>query len=216
MERLVRARPAMGSTRHVGWYRALDDDLAALRATLQHTLVEAPSAAGVAVAARLGSYWAFSGMGLEGGRWMRRRGPTWRPTGAGRRAERAAVRIESGGPVVQGRVDEGRDQSARASPRRGCYRGRRRTGVLLADGGRGNAVARAGDRDVLGELTDAMRRTAAGSAALDVAVRLVELVNATVTGPDPELVPRYLALTGLPAPKTTCTRRGSPPPTRPA
>ncbi len=56
------------------------------------------------------------------------------------------------------------------------------------------AVARAGEGELLAELAAAVHRTAAGSAALDVAVRHVELVHATIVAPSPELVPRYLAL----------------------
>ena len=107
--RLVCARPALGSARHVGWYGALDDDLAALRATLQHTLVEAPSATGVAVAARLAVYWGFRGMAREGERWMRTAVDACAADPElGRRAERAAVHVDLGTCwTVQGRPAEG-------------------------------------------------------------------------------------------------------------
>jgi len=110
--RLVCARPALGSARHVGWYGALDDDLAALRATLQHTLVEAPSATGVAVAARLAVYWGFRGMAREGERWMRTAVDACAADPElGRRAERAAVHVDLGTCwTVQGRPAEGREQ----------------------------------------------------------------------------------------------------------
>jgi predicted ATPase/DNA-binding SARP family transcriptional activator len=196
IERLVRARPAMGSTRNIGWYRALDDDLAALRATLQHTLVEAPSAAGVALAARLGVYWAFSGMGLEGGRWLRTASDlAATDAGPGRRADRAAVHIDLGGlRYVQGRADEGRAQVRAGIAAAADVTGSDAVLVCTALTVAAGAVARAADREVMGELTAATRRTAAGSAALDVAVRLVELVHATITAPGPGLVPQYLSL----------------------
>jgi predicted ATPase/DNA-binding SARP family transcriptional activator len=196
VERLVRARPALGSARHVGWYGALDDDLAAVRATLQHTLVDDPSATGVATAARLGVYWSFSGMGLEGERWLGSAAEVCAADQAlGRRAERAAVLVDLGGlRFVQGRVADGR-----AQVRAGIAEGSGVTGddaVLLCTSltVAAGAVARAGDADVLAELAAAMHRTAAGSAALDVAVRHVELIDATITAPGPELVAQYLSL----------------------
>jgi predicted ATPase/DNA-binding SARP family transcriptional activator len=196
IERLVRARPLLGSTRHVGWYHALDDDLAALRATLQHTLVDDPSTSGVALAARLGVYWAFSGMGVEGDRWLRTAADACTAdAGLGRPADRAAVHVDLGARLlVQGRVAEGG-----AQVRVGIAEGAGVTGddavlicasLTVAAG----AVARAGDRELLAELAAAMHRTAAGSAALDVAARHVDLIHATIVAPHPDLVAQYLAL----------------------
>ena len=192
----MRARPLLGSTRHVGWYRALDDDLAALRATLQHTLVDDPSASGVALAARLGVYWAFSGMGVEGDRWLRTAADACTADpGLGRPADRAAVHVDLGARLlVQGRVTEGG-----AQVRAGIAEGAGVTGddavlvcasLTVAAG----AVARAGDRELLAELAAAMHRTAAGSAALDVASGTSSLVHATIVEPSPGLVAQYLAL----------------------
>src|SRR4029450_13023314 len=48
----------------------LDDDLAAVRSTLKHTLAERPSALGVGVAARLNFYWFSRGVSLEAARWL--------------------------------------------------------------------------------------------------------------------------------------------------
>jgi hypothetical protein len=48
----------------------LDDDLAALRATLHRTLIERPSWGGVSLAAGLGMYWFYRGMMIEGSRWI--------------------------------------------------------------------------------------------------------------------------------------------------
>ena len=194
--RLVRARPAMGSARHVGWFGALDDDLAALRATLQDTLVVAPSAAGVAVAARLAVYWAFNGMAREGERWLRTAiGGCAADPGLGRPAERAAVHVDIGSCwAVQGHAAAAREQI-----RAGIAEGAGATGddaallcgsLVMASG----ALARGGDGEVLTEVAAAIRRVAAGSAALEVAVRHVELVRTTVSAPHPELVAQYAAL----------------------
>ena len=196
VQRLVHARPAMGSTRNVAWRRALDDDLAALRATLEHTLVDAPSAMGVALAARLGRYWAFSGMALEGERWMQTAADACAADpGLGRRADRATLRVEVGTrKVVRGLVAAGHEQI-----RAGIAEGEGVTGddaVLLCTSlaAAGGMLAHADNGELLAELSAVTRRTAAGSAALDVAVRHVELVHATITKPGLELVPQYVAL----------------------
>jgi hypothetical protein len=70
VEALVRGRPRLGHRDGLEWYARLDDDLAAVRSTLKHTLVERPSALGVAVAGRLNFYWFSRGMSLEAGRWL--------------------------------------------------------------------------------------------------------------------------------------------------
>ena len=196
VQRLVNARPAMGSTRNVAWRRALDDDIAALRATLEDTLVGAPSAMGVALAARLGRYWAFSGMALEGERWMQTAADACAADpGLGRRVDRATLRVEVGTrKVVRGLVAPGREQI-----RAGIAEGEGVTGddaVLLctALAVAGGILARGDDGELLAELSAVTRRTAAGSAALDVAVRHVELAHATITKPGIELVPQYTAL----------------------
>lgn len=69
---LVEAQPRIGASTSRAWYDAVDDDFAALRATLQHTLVDEPSALGVRLASRLGMYWYFRGMNLEQMEWLRR------------------------------------------------------------------------------------------------------------------------------------------------
>ncbi len=109
VERLVRARPPFGSRRRAAWYRALDDDLAALRATLQHTLVDAPSDLGVALCARLGAYWTFAGTAIEGFAWIRAAAAACAADpGLGTPTDRALVRISLGGlTTVQGGPDAG-------------------------------------------------------------------------------------------------------------
>ncbi|MBV9794428.1 MAG: AAA family ATPase [Actinobacteria bacterium] len=66
----VTSRPRIGLTGEAEFHDQLDDDLPALRATLHRTLIEAPSAGGVGLAAGLGRYWFFRGMMLEGSRWV--------------------------------------------------------------------------------------------------------------------------------------------------
>ena len=48
----------------------MDDDLAALRATLHRTLIDRPTWGGPSLAAGLGMYWFYRGMMLEGSRWI--------------------------------------------------------------------------------------------------------------------------------------------------
>jgi tetratricopeptide (TPR) repeat protein len=150
----------------------------------------------VALIARLAVYWAFSGMGVEGEHWARTAAVACAANPElGRPVERAALRVDLGARwLVQGRAAEGGAQI-----RAGIAGGTGVTGddaVLLCTSltVAAGAVARAGDRELLAELAAAARRTAAGSAALDVAVRHVELVHATIAAPGPGLVPRYLAL----------------------
>ena len=63
-------RPRLGHPRPVGLDARLDNDLVAVRSTLQCGLVQAPSALGVRTASRLNHYWYFRGMSLEAGRWL--------------------------------------------------------------------------------------------------------------------------------------------------
>ncbi|MDT0353422.1 BTAD domain-containing putative transcriptional regulator [Pseudonocardia charpentierae] len=62
--------PRLGSVAETTWFAAIDDDLAALRATLRHTLVDERSPAGgrIMSAAPL-MYWYTRGATLEGRRW---------------------------------------------------------------------------------------------------------------------------------------------------
>ncbi|MGY1753460.1 AfsR/SARP family transcriptional regulator [Blastococcus sp. SYSU D01042] len=69
---LVRDKPPLGQVTESAWFDALDDDLPALRATLQHLLVEEPSAEGVRLAARLGTFWYFRSKTIEGRAWAER------------------------------------------------------------------------------------------------------------------------------------------------
>jgi predicted ATPase len=67
---LATSPPPLGDAREPDWFAALDDDLAAVRATLQHSLADAPSALGVQVASRLGLYWYYRGMMVEARHWQ--------------------------------------------------------------------------------------------------------------------------------------------------
>lgn len=69
---LARSRPRTGAPDERRWMEAVDDDLAALRTTLQRNLVDSAAAAGVTLAARLGLYWYYRGMTIEGQRWLER------------------------------------------------------------------------------------------------------------------------------------------------
>ncbi|MDT0352840.1 AfsR/SARP family transcriptional regulator [Pseudonocardia charpentierae] len=71
-EGLVRGRPRLGVAAERAWLEAVDDDLAAVRATLQHSLVDAPAAAGVRSMPFLALYWYYRGMFVEGRRWLER------------------------------------------------------------------------------------------------------------------------------------------------
>ena len=69
---VVRRKPPLGHVTESSWFDALDDDLPALRAALQHQLVDEPAADGVWLAARLGTFWYFRSKTIEGRRWAER------------------------------------------------------------------------------------------------------------------------------------------------
>jgi len=92
---LVDAAPRLGDAAEPDWFAALDDDLAALRATLQHCLAHEPSALGVRVASRLGLYWYYRGMMVEARQWQERAAAT-----EGDPVDRAVVRLMLGGSLA--------------------------------------------------------------------------------------------------------------------
>ena len=57
--------PRLGSGAETAWFARLDDDLAALQATLVHAVVDRPSATGVAVLGRVAQYLYHRGRSLE-------------------------------------------------------------------------------------------------------------------------------------------------------
>ena len=68
----VVARPRMGLPGETELHDRMDDDVAALRATLHRTLIDRPSWGGVSLAAGLGLYWYYRGRMIEGSRWVER------------------------------------------------------------------------------------------------------------------------------------------------
>jgi predicted ATPase/DNA-binding SARP family transcriptional activator len=68
----VVARPRMGLPGETELHDRVDDDVAALRATLHRTLIDRPSWGGVSLAAGLGLYWYYRGRMIEGSRWVER------------------------------------------------------------------------------------------------------------------------------------------------
>jgi hypothetical protein len=68
----VQDKPPLGHVSETAWFDALDDDLPALRAALQHLLVDEPSADGVRLAGRLGTFWYFRSRTAEGRAWAER------------------------------------------------------------------------------------------------------------------------------------------------
>lgn len=197
IEPLVRARPPFGSHRQARWCRALDDDLAALRATLQHTLVDAPSSLGIALCARTGTYWAFGGMAVEGLAWASTALAACEDDGdLGTPADRALVRIGVGALMtVQHRPDAGRAQLRVA-----IEEARGATGpdaaLLCADLAIATGpVFTTGDTPLVREMAAAAREIAAGAPELDVAVRHAEIVAPVLdAAAHPDLLPRLVAL----------------------
>lgn len=67
---LVDARPPSGTAPEAGWFRAIDDDAATVRATLSRLLVDEPTAAGGRLAGSLAQYWYYRLQLAEGRRWL--------------------------------------------------------------------------------------------------------------------------------------------------
>lgn len=71
VEDLMAAMPTIGHASELDWFKQIDDNLPAVRATLQHCLVEHPHRVGSFVAPRLTSYFFYRGMIVEWERWTR-------------------------------------------------------------------------------------------------------------------------------------------------
>ena len=71
VEDLLDRKPRVGTNAETGWFAEVDDNLAALRATLQDALVERPHPVGAAITHRLSLFWYYRGMIIEGLRWLR-------------------------------------------------------------------------------------------------------------------------------------------------
>lgn len=69
VRQLVDLLPRLGRPDGPAVYARIDEDLAAVRATLQAGLVDRPNTTGPYVAARLGQYWMHRGMITEWARW---------------------------------------------------------------------------------------------------------------------------------------------------
>ncbi len=69
---LIARRPLLGTTGEPAWFDALDDDHAAVRATLTRQLVDRPTPAGGGLAAPLTFYWYYRGRLAEATRWLTR------------------------------------------------------------------------------------------------------------------------------------------------
>jgi predicted ATPase/DNA-binding SARP family transcriptional activator len=67
---LVARRPPLGTATEPEWYAALDDDEAAVRATLTRLLIERPGPAGARLTPRLTFYWYHRGRLAEATRWL--------------------------------------------------------------------------------------------------------------------------------------------------
>jgi predicted ATPase/DNA-binding SARP family transcriptional activator len=63
--------PRLGRESEWDWFARLDDNIAAVRATLQDCLIDRPSGTGTAMASRLHTYWYYRGHEVEWRRWTR-------------------------------------------------------------------------------------------------------------------------------------------------
>lgn len=68
---LMASAPRLGRPENLSWFSRIDNDLAAVRATLQHTLVDEPTPTGPSAAARIGMYCFVRGLFTEWERWTR-------------------------------------------------------------------------------------------------------------------------------------------------
>ncbi|WP_395729704.1 AfsR/SARP family transcriptional regulator [Nakamurella sp.] len=187
IERLVRRRPRLGSSAQATWFQVLEDDLAALRATLQHILVDSPAGAGPGIAARLGFFWAFNGMPIEGMSWLEAadRSPVPADTVADRVLLDLALACEL---LVRGELVEGRDRV-----RAGLAGARGATGADAVDIAEAIAVLTGplrvvGDAVLLAEAADTVAGLATDRQPLEIIVRHTRLIRDLVASPGDDLV----------------------------
>lgn len=67
---LIAARPPLGTAAEADWYQEIDDNYAAVRATLARHLIDEPSTLGGRLAARLSYYWYYRQKLAEAYRWL--------------------------------------------------------------------------------------------------------------------------------------------------
>lgn len=67
---LLETKPRVGHPDEAGWFAHVDDNLAAIRATLQDGLVDRPHPIGPMIPHNLGLFWYYRGMLIEGIRWL--------------------------------------------------------------------------------------------------------------------------------------------------
>ncbi|NMO88218.1 BTAD domain-containing putative transcriptional regulator [Actinomycetospora sp. TBRC 11914] len=196
VEGLARDKPRLGSHTMASWYAALDDDLAGIRATVQRTLVDAPTPLGAALVARLGLYWAFSGKALEGDR---QRETVLRTVEADPALAEPVDRVllllgDANSRLVQGDPAAGRVRVREALAAAESLTGDDAAIVCDDLAVTTGPLGRVGDAEVLAEVAAASTRLAAGAPALDVVVRHAQLLAEAVADPRPELVARFAAL----------------------
>lgn len=100
---LAAARPRLGRPEQVGWFDALDDGYATVRATLARHLIEQPGVTGARLAACLSSFFYYRARAPEGARWLQLAGDVVIDAGP---AETVPVRLAlASAMALQGRVD---------------------------------------------------------------------------------------------------------------
>ncbi|MFC5061855.1 BTAD domain-containing putative transcriptional regulator [Actinomycetospora atypica] len=116
---LVGARPRLGHPDERRWFQALDDDLAAVRATLDHTLALTADPLGCRLVGNLTMFWYHRGLVPEGGRFfaLARDVPTASPLEralvlVGLAGERAlAQRMDVADPLIAEALRVGEDRT---------------------------------------------------------------------------------------------------------
>ena len=100
---LVAARPRLGRPKQVGWFDALDDGYATVRATLARHLIEQPDVTGARLAACLSSFFYYRARAMEGTRWLQLACDVVVDAGP---AETVPVRLAlASAMALQGRID---------------------------------------------------------------------------------------------------------------
>jgi predicted ATPase/DNA-binding SARP family transcriptional activator len=192
----VRDEPAFGSRRLKHFSRALDDHLPALRATLQHLVVDAPSAAGIGLVAGLPTYWHFSGRTVESLHWRRAAAAACdHDPGLGVPADRARVFLALGAAlIIQRKGEEGRRvlrTGIAACHELGAADARSVCAALAMPTG---PTFLTGDLELSTELGAAAARLGAPDPATELLARHAQFVAPYMSGSDPDMLTRVIAL----------------------